>query len=413
MKKTITIVVACILSFSVLSQTAKKQLYNTHLTLNGRIPLSQNVFGTSQQKNKLKSGNETMQKLDSFITLDYDTTLHIWSKRQKEVYTYNADGYIRLKIDYSNINNVWRKQDSSLYNYDSNGNNTIIYSYYFNGQDWKKLDSIVNTYNGNISEYDYSYFNGIWSLIYASKNIYTSDSNGVKRLNIGQTFNMNSKSFQNSDSLVYSYPAKNLIEINAFNWDTVTNKWSSQSSDSIGILFDSNNNMTTFSGLETTSDTQNGKVLSTATIKVKEVFTFNTDINTSNVIEPEYTLNTLLAFHNQNEITSNSKFELREAIWVQTDSTTNYYSDTVLTHNTIVADSDINIYPNPVSNFVTISMHNNATLQIFSMSAEMLLSQQISNNESVSLIDIPEGIYLVKIITKNDVVTKTLIKIRN
>jgi len=71
--------------------------------------------------------------------------------------------------------------------------------------------------------------------------------------------------------------------------------------------------------------------------------------------------------------------------------------------------SDINVYPNPASKFLTAHTNGNEKFQIelCSLSGQTILNKTVANDERISIGDVPSGMYYVKIVSRNNaLVTK-------
>lgn len=79
-------------------------------------------------------------------------------------------------------------------------------------------------------------------------------------------------------------------------------------------------------------------------------------------------------------------------------------------NNNPVAKSSINVYPNPTNGIVNISNANNATINVYNMLGEVVMTA--SNVNSLDMSSLSEGNYVVKVQTTKELVTKkvTLVK---
>ena len=74
-----------------------------------------------------------------------------------------------------------------------------------------------------------------------------------------------------------------------------------------------------------------------------------------------------------------------------------YYS---VSENNVLENVDI--YPNPTKNFVTISGENLSKIEIFNITGQMVLNFDYTNdNQTIDLVNLYSGIYFFKIIDKN------------
>ena len=73
---------------------------------------------------------------------------------------------------------------------------------------------------------------------------------------------------------------------------------------------------------------------------------------------------------------------------------------------------NISLFPNPVSNVLNIDhglKNNNSKIEIYNSGGKMMMQDQLINSVDVSLL--PAGIYYLKIISNESVITEKFIKI--
>jgi hypothetical protein len=72
---------------------------------------------------------------------------------------------------------------------------------------------------------------------------------------------------------------------------------------------------------------------------------------------------------------------------------------------------EISVYPNPVTDVFTINgIEGTATLQIINTNGQVVKNELINSGQKVSVGDLPQGIYIVKLTTENGVAEKKLVK---
>jgi hypothetical protein len=112
------------------------------------------------------------------------------------------------------------------------------------------------------------------------------------------------------------------------------------------------------------------------------------------------------------ELSSDQCYEIISAL----SSFTNADSEEIISiecFNFIVSQTtnhnhlDINIYPNPVNNFINIrDLESNLDLiiyNIFSLSGKIILSGRISIDSKINVVDLAKGVYFIEIINdKNE-----------
>ena len=67
------------------------------------------------------------------------------------------------------------------------------------------------------------------------------------------------------------------------------------------------------------------------------------------------------------------------------------------------------LYPNPAHKSFNISNEGEATVEMYNLNTQLVLQRKIVGNEPIPLNNITTGVYFVKVITGNDVVTKRLV----
>ena len=83
---------------------------------------------------------------------------------------------------------------------------------------------------------------------------------------------------------------------------------------------------------------------------------------------------------------------------------------TTLSENDNTIDNQINIYPNPATNYITIASENPVSVAIFSLNGRRVIQkQQYTNEQPILVSQLSKGIYIVKITDKNKTITKKLI----
>jgi hypothetical protein len=74
-----------------------------------------------------------------------------------------------------------------------------------------------------------------------------------------------------------------------------------------------------------------------------------------------------------------------------------------------VPKATILLYPNPAHSHFIINNNDEANIEIYNLNSQLVLQRKIVGNEPISLNNITTGVYFVKVITGNGVVTKRLV----
>jgi hypothetical protein len=71
--------------------------------------------------------------------------------------------------------------------------------------------------------------------------------------------------------------------------------------------------------------------------------------------------------------------------------------------------NDVLFFPNPAKSCITIMTDAKMKVQIYSLAGELLVSKELLTSENVSVENLSVGVYEVKLISKDSVLTKQLI----
>ena len=87
------------------------------------------------------------------------------------------------------------------------------------------------------------------------------------------------------------------------------------------------------------------------------------------------------------------------------------YIDTrIFTNIDFVDNNDINIYPNPTNNFITIEGNNMTYIEITNITGQTIMKKEVNTNQlTMDLSTYEKGIYFIKIVKNNKSVTKKIV----
>ena len=90
-------------------------------------------------------------------------------------------------------------------------------------------------------------------------------------------------------------------------------------------------------------------------------------------------------------------------------------TDSLLGVNDISDEATFSVYPNPATNFITVSSNINLainSIEMFDINGRMVkrISYKDISNPEVNISDIAAGVYMMKISSNNGVATKKIIK---
>jgi len=289
----------------------------------------------------------------------WDSTLGDWKDNEKIEMTYDVNGYLNIvtNIYKDNTNNNWYYFSSDEYTFNSLGKETHYISSLWNKttQVWEndyKTEFNYDSFQNNTSSVTYINvtpgINPSWEL--HSKDEYSYDTNGNQILLAEYKWdNVNSLwvgLFKVEDA--FDSSGKRNLKTD-YNWDSSNRSWVGSSKSE--ITYDSNGN---------------------------EAFNYSYIYNSG---------------------------------WIQDAISTYYFSEKM---NTPVINPDnikISIFPNPVKNNVQISgLKELSRFTIFDSTGKIVYSKDIFNNESINLSNLSTGTYLIRLTTKEGIVTSKISK---
>lgn len=93
--------------------------------------------------------------------------------------------------------------------------------------------------------------------------------------------------------------------------------------------------------------------------------------------------------------------------------TTNFHSVLTVPYGVKVEETKVsgfNMYPNPTSDFITLTnLPNQSSLELYSITGEIVMQKEVNQPTiKISLMDLPKGIYLMKVNNKTGSISKTI-----
>ena len=112
----------------------------------------------------------------------------------------------------------------------------------------------------------------------------------------------------------------------------------------------------------------------------------------------------IVATNNQMVVSFSTNFSVTDKGWTAIYSTATFVDE--------VIPMQVNVYPIPANNVLNINIHGNkfATAQLYSAEGRLLKETCIiaNSSETIHVNDIPGGVYFLKIICKNEIITKKI-----
>jgi endoglucanase len=92
-----------------------------------------------------------------------------------------------------------------------------------------------------------------------------------------------------------------------------------------------------------------------------------------------------------------------------TSQTITVVQSSIISLTSSITEDSIFIYPNPATSSFTVSSEDNAIVEIYSTTYQLVRRIKVSSKDCIPLSDFTSGLYIVKIITKNEVAIKNLV----
>jgi hypothetical protein len=418
-----------------------------------------------------KSAQEIKQRLDSFVeynanneaeekedyTYDYngnltsyidsyrDFSTNAWVASDKANFTYNSGGNMTqiLEYEWDNSTNTWAAYWKQDFTYDSGGNMTQVFEYDWDNStnNWVFYAKIDYTYNsgGNITQvifygwdettnawfanfkYDFTYDSGgnmtqqlesMWDFtttewVELYKLVYTYNSGGNMTQEIYYHWDISTNIWIADYKYTYAYDSgSNITQVIGYEWDSSTSAWITYSKDDYS--YDSNGNPT----LETYYSWD----LTTSQFIPDNKYDYTYDLS--------YTLLDLIlppldwfvpdySYQISNMPLTYSEYYWDEvsSIWIKDYSGIYDYTEINTTSVTETVDLGIEIFPNPVSEFINvIGVEAIATFELYSNQGLLVLSKTLMANERVDVSGLSKGIYFYTLAIEHEKQSGKLIK---
>lgn len=349
--------------------------YDTKGNLTQDIDYTWNV-NSNQWVNDWKI--EFIYDANGYLTQDieYGFSEGQWVMLYNTEYTYDTNGNLIQDILYEMMDTQWEFVKGE-YSYDTNGNLILFNGYGWDGNEWYIIYKVEYNYDikGNLTQYiDYwwDYDTGI--LTYDSKTEYTYDTNGKLRYCIDYFYSCPLANWMNDWKTMYYYDTNgNLTQYIDYHWqglDQWVNDW-------------------------------------------KAGFSYKNTYSFSDLILPFYYNNIETKIFFNHMMTNGIGYiwdgDLNE--WSIANNFNFSYSEQNILSVSEIIEEQLKIYPNPVSNILTIKSEINPIdkVEIYSVLGKKIKTID-SDFENINTGDLSKGIYLLRIYTEKGIKVNKLIK---
>jgi len=308
----------------------------------------------------------------------WDNTDQYFYQGNKELYTYNIDGLVFTKEDrnWNELSSIWEDWSMTYHYYDLNNNDTLIIQEITDGSGgWRNYSRIKNTYNAQnqlILSQEWIYDNYYQEWVDYSKTEYTYYDNGLLEEEFTERYDYNVPEWYDLARSTYIYNSDNLID---------------------SLLYD---DLELIDNSERTKYTYNDYLDETGF----KIYEYN-DGDWDKYYEVVYTYDN---YRNQTSYYSQWT-DFQSGNWVN-GLKEEYYWNTFQTNLIPISNSELKIFPNPVSNVLSIKTTDDICVQIYNSAGILCLS---SNNTTIDVSSLEKGIYFVHVKNNVSSVTKKII----
>ena len=309
-----------------------------------------------------------------------------WVNDYQDVYTYDAFNNMTQDLSQNWNGTAWVNNYQYIYTYDASYNEIEALSQSWNGTAWINTSLYTYTYNTQnyiISEEDMTWTGSVWFNSSRSDYYYDVNNNVTSILYA----DWNGISYSKTGVITYTYDAGNYRTTELYqNWDGTTWILISQTT----YLYDSHYNLTSLMIQKWGN--------SSWVNYLKESFTYDANDFTKT-----------LAFKRWNPT----------AEYINGGDSLYYYFHTVMGISDVNTPiQNITVYPNPATDDLTIespclagSQAQKSKIEILSINGQKI--KEIITDEEKTVVDLRSfsgGVYIIRIITDKEIVTKKIIK---
>jgi hypothetical protein len=423
MKKTLLLIIATLITISIMGQLVAKKALVTE---------SQKLQNLEKHQNLLV----TAQKHDSTITESSDESSWVFSNRIR--YSYSVLGFTTTTISQKNLSatgNAWVNQDQTETTVDELGNTTRNIDYTWSGSAWvgsmKREYVFVGDNLIESSTYEWNNSTNLWDGLGKTEYAYTS---GKVTEDIGYVWDnsLSDPDWVYSRKTDYTYTGSDLTSVLSWDWDPIGSSWVP----SVKAVY-------TYSGgfMATATSSWWDTDLSDWVNSSKYEYTYTGGKQTlvlisswggsawvnEDKIESEYNdpdgRITLYSYYGWNgtawygllwdetsygvqdllnySVTITLGWDIINSLWIPMVRSTKWYSDMVTGIDiNKTSDMKLSVYPNPVKEYVVfdnVNISESATIAIFDIRGRKVMEKQLSGNKQLVVNNLRKGLYIYKL----------------
>ena len=328
-----------------------------------------------------ENGNMIME-----ISFGWDTDFNQWVFEYKEEYSYNSSSDIELHSHYTWNFEVgqWYYASKQEYTYDENGN--LVFRLF---SIW---DNESSQWLGN------------------NKSDFINDEDGILQNEMEYMWNLQLSEWELAYKQDYEYNTNgNLVSVSYFQWDEIANDWIGNYKEE--YVYDADGNVAEF--YDHGWDEESGQWV----FDFKSSFTFDNSYAYDDLVLPfdfeeDSEDNGVNLFNHM--ITEAVSNEYNGSLWENQEKIGLYYSSIEVGIHEYQMLS-VTVYPNPATDFVSFRLDEGPQkmqLEIIDMFGKVVLNQQISNAQQVSVKQLNPALYFYRLNDGNRVLSSGKLSIQ-
>lgn len=316
--------------------------------------------------------------------LDFGSGVFVDSSRLTITYNGNNEPLENINELWNAESNSWENQLRTTFIYNSE-NLTTTQNYEWQNEAWVLVEVIIEEYDTQAMTYEVIYQDYV-----SATDTYVNTGRNVIQYN----------NFERIDNILY------------YDWDIVEGDWVHRSRQT--YVYDTNQ-LATQSILE---DWEGEQWVN----DVLEVFTYDANHFLIETLKSDWnTASTSYETNSRELITNDAEGNPIEMItqsylfgaWVNSTRDRRTYPDCLTLSDEEVAFEEINIYPIPATDELTIenTTHQDFALQLFDINGKLVKAEQLLNyKNNLDVSSLNSGVYILKLSNKSGVYTKRIIK---
>jgi len=317
----------------------------------------------------------------------WDESISQFTYTTKWEYTYNSNGEMIQKIRYNWLEytnpNQWRAHSKYDYTYDVNGSLIIdfLFEWIESTSEWVIFDKREYSYDSNLNRLKKTEYRWLEDWVFIDKNEFTYDIND------------------------------NQLQVIFYDWDDQSSQWSA--SDKREYDYDGYNNRIQSRFYDWNYNDSDWKVNKKYDYSYDNTFSYSDLILPSILILENYDGGIGISVFFNHLAHGYVGYLYIDSEWVENYNATYYYSEQEVTSVSEINQMELNVYPNPFSDFVTFSIPDNFdsfTFELFDLQGRKIISEEIRSDEKVNMEGLNEGLYFYNLIIDGEKMSGKLMK---